>query len=233
METNLTPKNVLAQQEAESKKVEIYFNSIKNATSLNQLGKEPIEFEMWCFWKHKEIEIKTRLAKDTELNPSLDELSKRIATYPPDCSWAISQRGMISKHLKDLKGAHKSWYNKHHLSALRALKEAGNNAPSVKSIDAYIEQTYQAEWKEWEEIISDYELKLESLQDHLSVWFKLDKVYTTLMYDMNAEYWRSAKKYEPDKINHPLPFQRDEPLSPSSEISEEEFNAWVKSNQSK
>jgi len=171
-----------------------YFASIREANTLEALGEEPEEFDIWCYWKFKEISIKTKTSRDLEVNPDPGRVSERLQTYAPDLSWAISQHQLIMKSLKDTKDARQHWYNEKHLVALRALKAQGNSAPALKSIEAYIEQSFNDEWLAWETELDNLVFKQNSLEKHLTLWMKLDKVLGNLLYEMNTEFWRNYKQ---------------------------------------
>jgi hypothetical protein len=183
-----------------------YIVYVEQANTLKELGDAPVEFELWCVWKHHQIRIKTKTV-DSKHDPDIGEVSARLTTYAPDLSWSISESLLIAKELKKQKAARQHWYNAKHMEAVSVLKTRGNNSPAVKTIEAYIEQEYHEDYSKWSDILDDLDFKQQSLEKHLTLWMKMDKVYSSLMYDINAEFYRTYKQhkapssssYDPDK----------------------------------
>lgn len=174
------------------------YNSAKTSVDL---GDAPIDnFQLWCVWKHNEIRIKTKTASSSDA-PQVEEISKRLATYGADLSWAISEYFLVSRELKTIKDQRQHWYNEKHLEAVRAIKQKGNNSPAVKTIDAFIEQTYHDDHDKWQDKMHDVEMKQQMLEKYVTLWMKMDKVYTSLLYDLNTEFYRAYKQHEKNPKN--------------------------------
>lgn len=181
---------------------ENYIEKLNSAQTLKQLGPEPDDFELWCLWKHNEIRIKTKTTNQNDLD--VHEVSSRVSTYAADLSWAISEYLLISRRLKKEKEDRQHWYNEKHIEAVGVLKQRGNSSPAVKTIEAYIEQTYYTEYVQWQDKLNDLEFKQLSLEKHLTLWMKLDKVYSNLLYELNSEFYRTYKQHrneeDPDEL---------------------------------
>lgn len=173
----------------------LYFNEIYGTKTLEDLGEEPDDFEAWCFWKHTEIKIKTNI-RNLQNELSVVELRDRCCSYASDVSWAIEQFYIIDNKIKKIEQIRIHWYNRKHLYALQQLKKQGNSAPSIKSIDAYIEYHFTHQWNYWENRIQDLKGKKKILEEHKTLWFKLDKILTTMIYDVNSEWYRTARDVE-------------------------------------
>jgi hypothetical protein len=217
---------------------EQFFAEKGNATDLRELGPEPEDFEAWCFWKYMETKIKTNI-KNKMHTLSPDELRLRCCDYAPDLSWAISQFFMIDKKIEKINRAKKHWYNRKHMYSLKQLKAQGNTSPAVKSIDAYIEYHFTKQWNYWEEKIEDLEKKKKVLEDHKKLWFKLDKTYTTMIYDVNSEWSRTTRdveqrvKNQPGAITTKNEFEKKtfRPIQTGEDMYEKEFNELNQMNQ--
>lgn len=172
-----------------------YFNTLQNCTTIDELGPEPDDFEMWCFWKYTETKLKTNI-KNKNNDLSVEELRLRCCDYGSDVSWSISMYYIIENRINNITKKRKHWYNKKHVYTMNKMKQQGNSAPSNKSIEAYIEYHFTSQWNYWDKKLSDLELKRKSLDDHKKLWMKLDKTYSSMIYDVNSEWYKVTRDIE-------------------------------------
>jgi len=178
----------------EPEKIAELFKRIQEAQSQDELGDAPEDFQIWCYWKYKQIKLKSNI-KDVRGNPSLETLMGRLMEYPSDFSWAISEYEILVDRVDEKERIFKALRGKYKLEAIKQLRAEKITQPPVDIIEAKIEEINPGMLEQKQKELSNLKLKMDSLEKHISIWMKLDKIYIALMDELNSEFWRTYKKY--------------------------------------